>query len=150
MARGRAQLTEKQERILIQAQLMGLTPQDMQRISNRLIALQKEAEEIQKVGDNVRGYSWTRDDNKNWIVTTPDGHVCKFTKGKNKKTQWWETTYNYDVTVTKPGTAFKTRELKDRRISQRNEWRAKLLPEKNKELYGMIIWCGGLKWEIKS
>ena len=45
MTRVRAKLTDKQERILVQAQLMGLTPRDMTQISNRVVALQKEAEE---------------------------------------------------------------------------------------------------------
>ena len=42
MARERAKLSDKQERILVQCQLMGLTPSDMTQISNRLVALERE------------------------------------------------------------------------------------------------------------
>lgn len=149
MARGRAKLTEKQERILIQAQLMGLTPRDMQQISNRLIALQKEADEIKKIGETTQGYSWIKTSNGTWNVTTPDGYLCEFSKGSSGKRSYWERTKDYTVKVTKPGTAFKPRQMK-KGIGVRDEWIAKLCPEKSKELYALICWAQGLKWELKS
>lgn len=151
MPRSRAKLSDKQERILIQAQLMGLTPHDMQQISNRLIALKKEAENIQEIGETVQGFSWSRDDKKNWVVTTPDGYRCEFVKGKTGKTNYWDSNWNYDVVVTKPGTAFKTRRLQKKVITLQHEWRAKLCPEGSKELYGMIVWAKRqLRWEIQK
>jgi len=150
MARGRAKLTEKQERILVQAQLMGLTPRDMQQISNRLIALQKESEERVTVGEAIQGYSWTKDAKKQWSVTTPDGYVCEFTKGTKHRTGYWDRSWDYNVKVTKPGTAFKTRYLQKKQISVRDEWVAKLCPENSKELYGIIRWAHNLKREIKE
>lgn len=138
MPRQRAQLTDKQERILVQAQLMGLTPHDMQRISNRLIALQKEASEKLEIQNVIEGYSWTKNDKDSWTITTPDGYVCKFGKPMKGNRMYWETVKDYPITITKPGTAFKTRVLQKKQVSIKSEWRAKLCPENSKELYGMI------------
>ena len=151
MPRQRARLTDKQERILVQAQLMGLTPHDMQRISNRLIALQKEAEEIKNVNDTISGYTWIKNDKESWTITTPEGYVCKFGKPMKGNRMFWETVKEYPITVTKPGTAFKTRVLQKKQVSIRNEWLAKLCPENSKELYGMIKWVSQrLQWELRK
>jgi len=149
MARSRAKLTDKQERILVQAQLMGLTPRDMQQISNRLIALQREADEIKKIGDTVQGYSWTKTDKGTWNVTTPEGYLCEFSKGTSGKRSYWERTKDYSIKITKPGTAFKARQMK-KGIGVRDEWIARLCPDGSKELYALISWTRGLKWELKS
>jgi hypothetical protein len=151
MPRQRARLTDKQERILVQAQLMGLTPRDMQRISNRLIALQKEAEESKNVNDTISGYTWIKNDKESWTITTPEGYVCKFGKPMKGNRMFWETVKEYPITVTKPGTAFKTRVLQKKQVSIRNEWLAKLCPENSKELYGMIKWVSQrLQWELRK
>jgi len=151
MSRGRAKLTDKQERILVQAQLMGLTPHDMQRISNRLIALQKEAEEIANVNDTVTDYSWIKNEKDSWTITTPDGYVCKFGKPMKTNRMYWETVKDYPITITKPGTAFKTRVLQKKQVSIKSEWRAKLCPENSKELYGMIKFLKHhLQWELRN
>ena len=150
MARSRAKLTDKQERILVQAQLMGLTPRDMQQISNRLIALQKEAEEIKKISEAIHGYSWNKTDKGTWNITTPDGYLCEFSKGLRSKRDYWRRSLDYNVKVTKPGTAFKTRYLNKKSVSIRDDWTARICPEGNKELYGLICWTQGLKWEIKN
>lgn len=150
MARGRAKLTEKQERILIQAQLMGLTPRDMQQISNRLIALQREAEEIKKIDQIIQGFSWAKSEQGTWNVTTPDGYLLEFSKGvRNQRRNYWERQLEYTVKVSKPGTAFKKRSM-IKTIGVRDEWIAKLCPEKSKELYSLIGWAQGLKWELKQ
>lgn len=149
MARGRAKLSDKQERILVQAQLMGLTPHDMQQISNRLIALQREAEEIKKIGETTQGYSWSKTDAGTWNVQTPDGYLCEFSKGKkNSRRHYWERKLDYTIKVTKPGTVFKPRSFA-REIGIRDEWVARLCPEGSKELYALVSWANGLKWEIK-
>jgi len=151
MTRVRAKLTDKQERILVQAQLMGLTPRDMQRISNRLIALQKEAEESKNVNDTISGYTWIKNDKESWTITTPEGYVCKFGKPMKGNRMFWETVKEYPITVTKPGTAFKTRVLQKKQVSIRDDWRAKLCPENSKELYGMIKWVSQrLQWELRK
>jgi hypothetical protein len=150
MARGRAKLSDKQERILVQAQLMGLTPRDMQQISNRLIALQREADEIKKVGDAIQGYSWTKTEKGTWNITTPDGYLCEFSKGQRVKRDYWSRKLDYSIKVTKPGTAFKPRHLQKKGIGVNDDWTARICPEGSKELYALINWAHGLKWEIKN
>ena len=78
MARERAKLTEKQERILVQCQLMGLTPQDMQQISNRLIALQKEREYKEEVAEAVNNLSWSSTKN-GWQIVDQNGKTFEST-----------------------------------------------------------------------
>jgi hypothetical protein len=142
MARGRAKLTDKQERILVQAQLMGLTPRDMTQISNRLVALQREADEIKNVGEAIQGYSWKKDEKNRWVIATPEGYHCAFTKEKTGRTHYWDKTWDYTVKITKPGTAFQTRIHRKKSVSFRDEWVARLCPENSKELYGLIKFCG--------
>ena len=138
MPRQRAKLSDKQERILVQAQLMGLTPSDMQKISNRLIALQKEANDMREIADDIEGYTWSKDEKNNWIVRSPDGYSCKFVKGKTGRSQYYNASWDYNVTISKPGTAFKTRYLQKKSVIFSHDWRSKLCPEKSKELYGII------------
>jgi hypothetical protein len=149
MPRERAKLTDKQERILVQAQLMGLTPSDMTKISNRLVALQKEADDMREIADTIEGYSWSKDEKNHWTIRTSDGYVCKFVKGKTGRSQYYDTSWDYNVTISKPGTAFKTRYLQKKTVSFKHDWRSKLCPEKSKELYGMIRFLKAhLNWLI--
>ncbi len=142
MPRGRAKLTDKQERILIQAQLMGLTPQDMQRISNRLIALQKEADEIRSINEVTQGYTWDEVVKTDHLkVTTPDGYVVEAQRGKKGSTHWSSYNWSYDITVTKPGTRFKTRRYKNKSLNCDYDWTKRLMPAQSKELYSLIRWC---------
>lgn len=139
MPRERAKLTDKQERILVQAQLMGLTPRDMQQIGNRLVALKKEAEDKAEISESISGYSWTKDKD-HWVITTPEGYVVKFIKGKTGRSSYYHHSWDYHVTIDKPGTAFKTRRIQKNSINIRQDWRSRLCPENSKELYAMIKW----------
>jgi hypothetical protein len=151
MARERAKLTDKQERILVQAQLMGLTPRDMTQISNRLVAIQKEAADKLEIQSVIEGYSWVKNDKNSWTITTPEGYVCKFGKSSSGKGYYWETVRDYPITVIKPGTAFKARVLQKKQVSFKDNWRAKFCPENSKELYGMIKWLGHhLQYELRK
>ena len=85
MPRSRAKLSDKQERILVQAQLMGLTARDMQQIGNRLIALQKEAEEKLQITQTIEGYLWNQDKDGRWTIITSEGYHCRFSKGIKTK-----------------------------------------------------------------
>lgn len=138
MPRGRAQLSDKQERILVQAQLMGLTARDMQQIGNRLVALKKEAEEKQLIADTIEGYTWIKDKDNRWTIITPEGYHCRFSKGARAKIFYWEATKEYQLTISKPGTAFQSRSHKKTSITIRSEWKAKFCPENSKELYSLI------------
>lgn len=142
MARGRAKLTEKQERILIQAQLMGLTPQDMQRISNRLIALQKEADEIRSIDKETQGYGWENIiDPHRLKVTTPQGYTVEAIRGKKGSSHWNRFSWEYNIIVSKPGTRFKTRRYKNKTLVCEYDWTKRLMPGNSKELYSLIRWC---------
>ena len=157
MARGRAKLSDKQERILVQAQLMGLTPRDMQQIGNRLMALQKEAEDKAEIAETIAGYIWseytdeTRKDNVGgWIVTTPEGYRVEAIRGKRGRSSWDSYNWNFDFKVTKPGTRMQVRKFSDRSIYIPYDWKKSLMPGQSKELYAIIKWSKDLKWKIQN
>lgn len=138
MARERAKLTDKQERILVQCQLMGLTPRDMQQISNRLIALEKEAEFIKEIQEVSQGKSWEKS-KSGWRITV-DGRIFDCTKIKNsRRVGWsWETSTEWNVSISKPGTRFKPRNLSSVNVRSHDNIPAKLCPEKSKDLFGLV------------
>ncbi len=151
MARERAKLTDKQERILVQAQLMGLTPRDMQKIGNRLISLEKEAEEKREIEKVTDGYTWHRNEKASWTVMTPEGYHVKFGKHQKKQSYSWEKNYVYNISISKPGTAFQTRVLQKKTVTIYDNLRAKFCPENSKELFGMIKWVSlHLHWALNQ
>jgi len=144
----RRPLSDKQEKILIQAQLMGLTPADMQQIGNRLIAIQKEQQEIREVDLTVDGYRWekviddTSKDNKVWWkIYHPDGYLIEVSNIKLKDRGYYSKDYNTDFRITKPGTRYNPRIKKDQRVRVEHDWKKRLMPEKDKILYGIIRFC---------
>lgn len=147
MPKERAKLSDKQERILVQAQLMGLTARDMQQIGNRLIALQKEAEDRQEVEENCQGYTWEKLKDNEWKIFTPDGHTVETKKTGKTSHHWHHHTTEYDFKVSKPGTRFKPRNFHKKNISISSEWRKKLMPNQSKELYSLIMWIKHHHWE---
>lgn len=155
MPRGRAALTEKEERILIQSQLMGLTPSNMVRIGNRLKALEKEAQDIAEINEACAGFAWdvlkdpTRQNEKaGWIVMTPEDNRIEFVR-KKKKSHWGGYEVAWDIRVTKPGTRYKPRVIKDKSLHVDYNWRAKFCPGGSKELYSCIRFCKHIKWELQ-
>jgi hypothetical protein len=137
----RKKLTDKQERILVQSQLMGLTPRDMQQISNRMIALQKEAEEKADISKRTEGFSWEKINERDWKITTPTGYLLETTKGVRNKSGWDYYCYDFDFKVTKPGTRFRPRYLKNKSVRVALDWKKKLMPGESKELYAIIVWA---------
>ncbi len=156
MARGRAKLSDKQERILVQAQLMGLTARDMQQIGNRLMALKKEAEDKAEIADTIAGFSWTqikdetRKDEKGWCVDTPDGYRIDAFRIKRGTGGWDSYNWTFDFRITKPGTRFNTRVIKDKKLYIPYDWKKGQMPDESKELYAIIRWTKGIKWEIQK
>lgn len=141
MARGRVPLTDKEERILVQAQLMGLSTQSMVKIGNRLRALENEREEMRRIAETTQGYVWDDITTAEKIkITTPDGLVLDAVRGSKGRTQWSHSLWTYTITATKPGTRFKPRVYKKAEIRCDNDWTKKLMPAKSKELYGLIQW----------
>jgi hypothetical protein len=141
MPRGRAALTDKEERILVQAQLMGLSTASMVKIGNRLKALEQERETIATINDTTQGYTWQDPVSLDKMkVTTPEGYTIEATKGKKGSSHWHRYTWKYDITVTKEGTRFKPREYKDQELHCDYDWKKRLMPGKSKELYSLIRW----------
>ena len=153
MTRGRAPLTDKEEKILIQAQLMGLSTASMVKIGNRLRALEKDRRDKAEIDEYTQGFTWNKlmdpvqpHRQIGWSVTTPEGHVCEFTHRKRVTSRsWYQRTFNYRVKISKPGTRFKVREVKKAEINVHDDWRARLCPENNKELYAMVRWARNVK-----
>lgn len=140
MARERAKLSEKQERILIQCQLMGLTPKDMQQISNRLIALEREAAWKREIEEASHSMTWGKSE-KGWIITTDDGRVfdCKRVK-KDRSRNWYDrSSSSWDVEITKPTTRFKPKQIKDVGVYVDQYIPARMCPDNSKDLYGLVL-----------
>lgn len=139
MARERAKLTDKEERIMVQAQLMGLTTASMVRIGNRLKAIEQEQHEREWIASVTHGYSWTGVPSKDLIeLTTPNGLNVRATFSKKTRGNYWgQTDFSYEVTVTKPGSEKKLTKIVN--INVDSDWRKKLMPANCYELLGLII-----------
>lgn len=62
---------------------MGLSTASMVKIGNRLRALEKEREEIDRINETVQGFVFSEtQDVEKLQVTDPDGHVIEATRGK--------------------------------------------------------------------
>ena len=154
MARERAKLSDKQEKILMQAMLMGLDARDMQQIGNRLMALKKEADDKREIADTIQGFTWEKikdetrkDELAGWRFTTPEGFVVEATNPRKPKRNWYSQSKDWDFSVDKPGTRFKTRTYKDKTVSTDDNWKKKFMPDTNKELYSLIRWVKNHNYE---
>lgn len=142
MPRGRRQLTDKQERILVQCQLMGLSTADLVTISNRLKALDKENEFRSRVNEATAGFSWTVKTKRDFTITDGSGYVYDvhcYTDYSGK--DWTMRGRDYaKITVSNPGTRFKARTVSDHRISK--QWDeteiVSVCPEGSKYLYRVL------------
>ena len=140
MPRGRASLTDKQERILVQCQLMGLTTSDMIKISNRLKALDIERENRKKVDEAVSGMTWKIVSTKNFVVTDSKGLVYDCADITNiRKIGYYHKSFG--VTITHPGTRMKPRKG-ELTIHENDYILARHCPENSKTLYRI---CEGIK-----
>ncbi len=142
MPRTRASLTDKEEKILVQAQLMGLSTTSMVKIGNRLKALEKEREDIAYINDTIQGYSWPdKLSPEKLSVTTPDGYLVEAERGVKGNSRWDSFSWEYTIKVTKPGTRFKARTYKKKTLHCSYDWKKRLMPGSLKELYSLIRWC---------
>ena len=134
MARTRAKLTEKQERIIVQCQLMGLTTADMVQISNRLRALEKEKEFKAEVDEVMQGISAeVKTIKKHYVLTDAKGKTYDFKLSK-KKRSYFETD-NWDVVVDHPGTRMKPRSFTDVSIYASHDELPTICPNKDKYIF---------------
>jgi hypothetical protein len=142
MPRARAKLSDKEERILVQAQLMGLSTTSMARISNRLKAIEKEQEEVARINDTISGFAWDPvTDDKALKVVTPKGYTITAAGINLASTRWYHYVYIYQLTISKPGTRFKERTINKVELHCDKDWRKRLLPSNSRELYALIRWC---------
>lgn len=144
MARERVKLTDKEEKILIQAQLMGLSTASMVKIGNRLKAIEKESQ-YKADSDTMSSKftAWKKLDEKGWELTYNDGRVFVFSnRSKEYRNNGWnhKPQIKFDIGVTKPGTKFHPRSKLAVTVPMHSEWwgPAKFMPEKSKELYGIM------------
>jgi hypothetical protein len=138
MARQRAKLTEKQERILVQCQLMGMTTADMVKISNRLRALDAEREFSVKVNEVTANKTWTKISTGHYCVTDSKGlqYDCLLTR--NNRDRWSATSESWTVKVTHPGTRMKERVYKDQPSYSDYDETARICPDGDKKLYRLL------------
>ena len=142
MPRGRKPLSEKQERVLVQCQLMGLTTADLVTISNRLKALDVEREFKSRVSEVIEGFTWNIKDKRNFTVTDRAGTVyeCKCYADYSSK-DWTMRGRDFaKITITRPGTRQKPKIISDHRIV--NPWNdpeiVSVCPEGSKYLYRVM------------
>jgi len=142
MPRGRRQLTDKQERILVQCQLMGLTTSDLVTISNRLKALDIEREFKVRVDDVSHGFTWTSKNKREFTLTDKAGHIYDVRVVSDYgRGSWSQQCHHYAiVNVSKPGTRFKPRHVSSHPL--RDDWDvteiAAACPDSNKYIYRMM------------
>lgn len=146
MPRGRAKLTDKEEKILTMSQLMGLTPASMVRIGNRLKSLEKESRDIADINNEIAGFSWENLGNGNWKIIDPESRVIEITKKNRGKSRWESYSWNFDIKISKPGTRFKPRIIKDHPLYCDYNWKKRLMPAQSKELYAAIRGLKFIDW----
>ena len=113
MARGRAQLTDKQERIMVQSQLMGLTTADMIRIANRMKALEAEREFMRDVETVSAGKTFEKKSSLHYVIKDDAGRVFDC-KGKRDYNGWQvQTKWQVEITYRKKSKVFKDQTLYD-------------------------------------
>ena len=142
MAKERKKLSDKLERIMVQAQLMGLTTADMITISNRMRALEREREQRVEVDAVASRFTWVPHPTKGWIITDSDDgkvyHVTNRTLDYNSRHWNAGPAIRYDITVEKPGTRFHPFTKKDFRVNPPADMPARIMPDNNKELYSIL------------
>jgi hypothetical protein len=146
MPKERIPLTDKEERILVQAQLMGLTTASIVKIGNRLRALEREAEEKVRIAENIHGYSWTEQPTTETMsFTDPDGLLIvanRNSKGRfNGGWSYRHSSYTYDLTVSKPGTRMATKVINDVTLHCDYDWKKRMMPAGSKQFYALMCWC---------
>ena len=138
MARGRAQLSEKLERIMVQSQLMGLTTSDMIKIANRMRALDAERvfkEEVERVSE---GMSFEKKAYGHYVITDKRGRVYDMKRRLERhKDHWWSNEV-WDVEVTNPGTRFKARQFKGVKTFENQNEVARACPNGEKKLFRLM------------
>jgi hypothetical protein len=141
MPRTRAKLTDKQERIIVQCQLMGLTTADMTQISNRLRVLEKERDFKAEVDAAIQGMSWEiKIPKKHYVITDTRGRVYNCIL--NKKThRYWDKAarVDWDIDVKHMSSArFKNKTFNNVYVGSSHDEVVSVCPNKDKYLWRLI------------
>ena len=145
----RKPLSDKEERVLAYAQLMGVEVSSMSRIANRMRAQALEQENARTVARVVDDYTWT---------VIHDRHRCEVYEIVSKSTgwqwhcqatgrgasSWFNVGWEFEVTWTAPDATVGTGMTPV--PSQPRDLQLRLLPERDRALYGMIRWIRNQDW----
>lgn len=143
MARDRAKLTDKQERILVQCQLMGLTTADMVKISNRLRSLDAEREYREEIADVVASHKIEAIP-KGWRITSDKGIVysCVKKKSKTSNNDWYSSrriSWVWDIDIfPKKGSKKPPRTVNNHKVWISDTLTTRSCPEGDKQLFGLL------------
>lgn len=144
----RKPLTDKEERVLAYAQLMGVEVASMSRIANRMRAQALEQENAQTVARVIDGYEWTVIHNRHpqqvyEILNKSTGWRWHCQGTGRGSSSWFNTGWQFEVTWTAPnGTVGKEMPVP----SQPRDLPLRLLPESDRALYGLIRWIRIQDW----
>lgn len=139
MPRGRKQLTDKQERILVQCQLMGLTTADLVTISNRLKALDAEREFRDRVTEIAEGFTWSMKNKKEFTIIDRRNvyQVQCYTEHPDRNWSGLNTDYA-DITVISSKKKSLNRNVTKYRLNNWENEISVLCPEGSKYLYRVM------------
>jgi len=135
MPRTRAQLTEKQERILVQCQLMGLTTHDMVQISNRLVALEKERQFKEKVAEVIVDKTWEKKGDGHYVIKHKTrSYECRLNKNNRNGYGFGSEAWKIKITM-KSGS---TKDLDKIALYPHENEKASLCPDNDKRLFRLL------------
>ena len=144
----RKPLTDKEERVLAYAQLMGVEVSSMSRIANRMRAQVLEQENARTVAQVVGDYAWTVIHREHpqqvyEILNKSTGWRWHCQGTGRGSSSWFNTGWQFDVTWTAPdGTVGKEMPVP----SQPRDLPLRLLPESDRALYGLLRWIRNQDW----
>lgn len=145
----RKPLTDKEQRVLVYAQLMGVEVASMSRIANRMRAQEQEQANVNCVATVVSDYEWTV---INGVHPTQVYEILNKSTGwqwhcrgtGRGSTSWFNDDWQFEVTWRAPdGTVGRDAPSP----SQPRDLRLRLLPERDRALYGLLRWINCQDWD---
>jgi hypothetical protein len=144
----RKPLSDKEERVLAYAQLMGVEVSSMSRIANRMRAQALEQENARTVARVVDDYTWTVISSEHprqvYEISSKSTGWQWHCQGTGRgSSSWFNVGWEFEVTWTAPnGTVGKEMPVP----SQPRDLQLRLLPERDRALYGLIRWIRNQDW----
>jgi hypothetical protein len=144
----RKPLTDKEERVLAYAQLMGVEVSSMSRIANRMRAQAQEQQNARTVAAVVGDYDWTVIHGEHprqvyEILNKSTGWHWHCQGTGRGSSSWYNVGWEFEVTWTAPnGTVGKEMPVP----SQPRDLQLRLLPERDRALFGLLRWINTRDW----